>query len=419
MSEYMAIARSSAANFEPVPVALAAGTTKTVLQVAVPSTTDIRVIGWGVSFDGASGTAVPVICSLSDLDTAATTGTSLTPETWGNATATASLCIGGAALTAYNLTVETAPSAAPRMLDAQHVHPQAGYGIIWPEVRWQPRVAPSRFVRLRCKAPAIVNVIPWCMWTEPSILSNLPGVELSTPTGRGVDLSVALRQMDNRSKILGPAVTTEPRRTKPGWHARRRLGPQPRLDDDTPPYPGTGINKQARRPSLVAVPLITGLGAPVSPPDVRRVVVAVVIPAVQGHAVRPFTEQFNDLPAEGSGVVPGFPDGDPAGTVVPVVAVTWPVAAAHDVMPGRVPVVVVAEAVGGELLARHFPFEAAAGPGAVGLVEQVVGADGAFGTAVAAAGHRVPVGGVEDSPPAEPLTGDERVGDGSHAPYPT
>lgn len=168
MAEFQAISRSSAANFEPVPVALAAGTTKTVLQIAIPSTTDIRVIGWGVSFDGVSGTGIPVICSLSDLDTAATTGTALTPELWGNSLQPASLCIGGAALTAYNLTVETAPTTC-RMLDAQHVHPQAGYGIIWPDAPWQPRIAPSKFVRLRCKAAAVVNVLPWILFAEPGI----------------------------------------------------------------------------------------------------------------------------------------------------------------------------------------------------------------------------------------------------------
>jgi hypothetical protein len=168
MAEYLAVARSSSANFEPIPIALAAATTKTVLQIAVPSTTDIRIIGWGVSFDGSSGAAVPVIASIADLDTAATTGTSLTPEPWGNSLQPASLCVGGTALTAYGCTVETAPTAC-RMLDAQHVHPESGYGIIWPEDDKQPRVAVSRFVRVRVKAPAIVNVLPWVLWSEPSV----------------------------------------------------------------------------------------------------------------------------------------------------------------------------------------------------------------------------------------------------------
>ena len=90
-SEYLVAPRATSAPFEPVVVALAAGTTKTVLQVATPSTTDIRLIGWGVSFDGVSGTAIPVICQLIQTDTAATV-TAYTPDLWGHDQAPVSLC---------------------------------------------------------------------------------------------------------------------------------------------------------------------------------------------------------------------------------------------------------------------------------------------------------------------------------------
>ena len=168
MSEYLLTPRATSAPFEPVTVALAAATTKTVLQVATPSTTDIRVIGWGVSFDGASGSAVPVICHLVDGDVAATTGTALSPEVWGTSLQPASLCVSGTGASMYNAGAEGTLTTV-RMLDSQHVHPQAGYGVYFPEVRNQPRVAPSRFLRIRCKAPAIVNVIPWILWAEPSV----------------------------------------------------------------------------------------------------------------------------------------------------------------------------------------------------------------------------------------------------------
>ena len=167
MSEFIASPRATSAPFEPVVVALGAAATKTVLQVATPSTTDIRICGWGVSFDGASGTAVPGWCQLIDTAVAATTGTSLTPDLWGNADSGASVCVGGTALTAYNLTVEGTITGTPRGLDSQLVHPQAGYGIWFPEVRLQPRVKASSFLRLRCKFPAAVNVIPWIVWAEP------------------------------------------------------------------------------------------------------------------------------------------------------------------------------------------------------------------------------------------------------------
>lgn len=167
MSEYIASPRATTAPFEPVVVALVAATTKTVLQVATPSTTDIRLLGWGVSFDGASGTAVPVICHIIETDVAATV-TSLTPDTWGNPLQPASLCVGGTAATGYNASAEGTITTV-RIFDSQHVHPQSGYSVWWGDARDQPRVNVSKFLRIRCKAPAGVNVIPWTVWSEPAI----------------------------------------------------------------------------------------------------------------------------------------------------------------------------------------------------------------------------------------------------------
>ena len=164
--EFAAIPRATTAPFMPTVVALVAATAKTVIQVATPSTTDIIVLGWGVSFDGASGTAVPVICQLVDTDVTATV-TSLTPETWGNAQQQASLCVGGASATGYNASAEGTITTV-RQFDAQHVHPQAGYGV-WFGEGVRPRIGVSRFLRIRCQAPAGVNVIPWVVWAEPAV----------------------------------------------------------------------------------------------------------------------------------------------------------------------------------------------------------------------------------------------------------
>jgi hypothetical protein len=171
MTEYGAFPRGSASPFEPVVVALVAATDKTALQVAVPTTTDIRILGWGVSFDSASA-AQPGWCQLVVTDYAATV-TSLTPEGWGNPVAGASLCVGGAALTGYNSSGEGTPGTAIAVLDQQHVYPQSGYAVWFPDSPGgnQPRVggAATRFVRIRCKFPAGVNVLPWLVWSEPSM----------------------------------------------------------------------------------------------------------------------------------------------------------------------------------------------------------------------------------------------------------
>lgn len=168
MTEYYATARATTTPFAAAPISLTASTSTTVLQVATPSTTDIMILGWGVSFNGAAGgTQVPVAVSLIDDPTAASGGTSYTPDNWGNAQAPASLCVGGAALTGYGFSTDTTPTG-PRYLDQQYVSPQAGYAVLWADDR-QPRVGVSRFLRLRCNAPATVSVIPWILWAEPAV----------------------------------------------------------------------------------------------------------------------------------------------------------------------------------------------------------------------------------------------------------
>ena len=357
MSEYFAAPRATATPYLPIEIALVTATTKTVLQVVTPSTTDIRVIGWGVSFDGVSGTGVPVPCQLIDATEVATV-TALTPETWGNPNGAASLCVGGTALTGYNATVENVGTlTTSRVLDQQHVHPQSSYGVYFPEVRVQPRVAASRCLRIRCTAAAGVNVQPWILWSEPAILWTLTTIY---PGRCGY-------------RLLGwPAVPVDPHpddaSTEPGPFGP--LGYRQRL---------AVTGKQHVGPPVV------GLFTAVSPLDLAGRVGAVVVGALQGHPGRAFAEQFDDLAAERLSVMPWLPDGDTASTVLGVVAVGWPVAAAHHVMPEHVAVVVIADSVGQELLTGLLSSQAAARPGALRLVEQVVGADGSLGAAVATA----------------------------------
>jgi hypothetical protein len=166
MGEWLVSPRATATPFMPTVVALGAGVAKTVIQVATPSTTDIQIMAWSVSFDGASGTAVPVICQLLDGDVAATV-TSFTPEPYGNSQQVASLCVGGTALTGHTATVEGTMTSVTA-IDQQHVHPQSGYGVWFPDGS-RRRVGPSRFLRIRCLAPAAVNVIPAVYWVEPAL----------------------------------------------------------------------------------------------------------------------------------------------------------------------------------------------------------------------------------------------------------
>jgi len=159
MSLYLAIPKSGHAIVE-----IATGMAiKTLLQVATPSTTDIRVVAWGISFDGVSASAAPGVITLIDTDVAATV-TTLTPEEWSSVDSPSSLCVGGASATGYNATAE-GTIAGSTILDGQNVHPQMGYSIWLPE---RPKIKASRFLRIRALFAADVNGIPWILWEEPA-----------------------------------------------------------------------------------------------------------------------------------------------------------------------------------------------------------------------------------------------------------
>ena len=158
---YLAIPKASHAIVEVATTTAI----KTVLQVATPSTTDIRIHGWGVSFDGIAAADPPGVVTLVNVDVAATV-TTLTPEEWEADNAQASLCVGGASATGYNASAEGTIGGSI-ILDGQEVHPQTGYSLFWPEGR-RPQVKASRFLRIRTLFSVTVNCVPWILWEEPA-----------------------------------------------------------------------------------------------------------------------------------------------------------------------------------------------------------------------------------------------------------
>lgn len=138
----------------------------TLVQVATPSTTGITIIEWGISFDGAPGTAVPVLVELLQTDVAATAGTSLTPTLYGDPNAPPSLCVGGTGATMFNDGAITEGTiTAVRMFDAQLLPPTAPYVKQFPLGR-EPEVPVSKFLRIRTTAPAAVNALCYVIWEE-------------------------------------------------------------------------------------------------------------------------------------------------------------------------------------------------------------------------------------------------------------
>ena len=161
MSKYILLPNAS-----DVLVEIATGTAiKTVLQVATPSTTGIKIYAWGVSFEGIVAVGAPGEISLIDVDVAATV-TSRTPDKYQGADSQNSLCVGGTSASGSNATVEGTITNS-RFIDGQKVHPQTGYSLWFPS-DCRPIVKVSRCLRIRTNFAVDVGCIPWIVWGEPN-----------------------------------------------------------------------------------------------------------------------------------------------------------------------------------------------------------------------------------------------------------
>jgi hypothetical protein len=135
---------------------------KTLLQVATPSTTKIKVVEWGISFDG-SAAATPIQCELIQTDVAATV-TSFTPQTFDDPAGQASLCVGGTSATGYGATAEGSITAT-RLGDLQLVAPTGAYVKQFPLGR-EFVVPVSKFLRVRVTAGTSTGVYTYITWEE-------------------------------------------------------------------------------------------------------------------------------------------------------------------------------------------------------------------------------------------------------------
>lgn len=145
---------------------IATGTSiKTHLQLATPSTRDIKVVRWGVSFDGSSA-ATPGKVELIQTDVAATGGTAhvaagVMPY---DSNAPASLMTLGTGATGYNFTTEGSITAT-RVADAQYIAPTNQYIYEWSLGR-EFMVPVSKFLRVRMHFGTTVNAICFVEWEE-------------------------------------------------------------------------------------------------------------------------------------------------------------------------------------------------------------------------------------------------------------
>lgn len=130
-------------------IALTAATAKTVVQIVAPTNQRLKILGWGLFFDGTSGSAEPVQVRLLRQTTAGTMS-ALTPTKLGTQSETIQS-------TAQH--TATAEPTAGDVLDVVEVHPQAGYEKLYPEgSHMMPKIAGGGRVGIECTSPATVNV---------------------------------------------------------------------------------------------------------------------------------------------------------------------------------------------------------------------------------------------------------------------
>lgn len=140
MSDIFAVAQTA-------EVALSAAAAKTVLQIVAAGNHKVRVLGWGVFFDGTSSSAEPVQVRVLRQTTAGTMS-ALTPVKIGTDSETLQ--------TAAQHTATVEPTAGD-VLDVAEVHPQSGYEVKFP-MGQEIKVPGSGRLGIECTAPAGVNV---------------------------------------------------------------------------------------------------------------------------------------------------------------------------------------------------------------------------------------------------------------------
>lgn len=152
------------------PSAVATGTaTKTMLQLATPSTRQMQLISWGYTLStlpGAVGTVELIQTDVAATVTAHTsTGiVSLDPN------APPSLLTLGTSATGYSASAEGSITAT-RLLDADQIPTGAGEVMVNYDYQWMPDerpiIAVSKFLRVRATMPSSgVNMLTWICWDE-------------------------------------------------------------------------------------------------------------------------------------------------------------------------------------------------------------------------------------------------------------
>lgn len=161
---YMAFNGVAPSTAAQVPVTTGTAI-KTLLQLATPSTTNLYIVEWGISFDGAAA-AAGIKCELFSCTGAATVTTlnaaDITKLT--DPLGPASTLTLGTTASGFTASGEGTPANVTEY-DVQYIQPTAQYIKQWPLGR-EPQCAVSRFVRVRVTAAVAVNAYCYVIWGE-------------------------------------------------------------------------------------------------------------------------------------------------------------------------------------------------------------------------------------------------------------
>lgn len=128
--------------------ALGAATAETVLQIVAPTNQRVKVLGWGVFFDGTSVTAEPVQVILTRQTGAGTSSANTPVRLDGSLSETIQ--------TTARDTFTAEPTSDDATIDVVEVHPQQGYEKLYP-LGQEPIIDGGGRLGIKCTAPAAVN----------------------------------------------------------------------------------------------------------------------------------------------------------------------------------------------------------------------------------------------------------------------
>lgn len=149
------------------PTKVTTGTsTKTMLQIAAPSTRCLTVVKWGISFDG-SAAGVPIQCELIETGSIAATVTAFTAgdiQNYSDPNAPTSLVVLGTSASGFTASSEGATTST-RYADLQQVQPTNQYVWEWSLGR-EFQVKAGNILRVRVTAAVAVNCLSFVLWEE-------------------------------------------------------------------------------------------------------------------------------------------------------------------------------------------------------------------------------------------------------------